>query len=840
MSNELDIKHYNVEQYIKNIAEQLNKEKQGTISDETLKRGIDEFTSSKYDSYTEEQIYKEINDIIQKMLEERELRKQEFLTKQQELKQAKFEELRKLYLETKEKYQNLDYSVVQTMNMEHMQSYNETKKVQLLNQIGEVLYGFYKGESSPNEYELLVSRLGKICGVPVADYSLYLDNGTIDGISISCIPDEERYDFLSGYDFVKMYSEVSEVVARIKNNPEQPKPELSREQTKYYTDILLKGFAEKVKNPEQLEQLKKDYFKAVLFNAILDQKDFNYTNFAVLYDKVNDSYQMAPLFDNGAIKTYDPLEGTYITTLGRSKKDDVIDLLFTEYYDYASDFAKQLASEYEKQKNGESNMITSIMTCIDDTITHTAAESYKQIVQSTLQKVIKIENRKAKENDDHYGKTEEQQIRLNQIIKSILGDSIPQELLDKKIMEYKKSNSSIDMASFLYNDLNKFLSSKNIDKNDKMAELISKSFGISKEQLIENSKKVIDNNIKPGQMPIEENHKLIHKTLLKLCKVLTDNNIDYYLVGALPCYLLTGEKDERYHDDIDLMLNEEDIPKVQKLLEGSDFDFKDKRLDTPKRQKPGQLRPGGDHEVMAQHKTSEFHLGFFCFERGKDGEVIHKDYFKDDNGELKVYKHMITPQQSKLNYDDTLHTYGDVQFKMAALESTYSIKKSTMNNPEREKDATDVRMIEKSGKLNLDKLKVMRDLPHLQPTIETVKIVQDSHEPKQEQLKVESTQFAPQSVQQVQSQSKKVESFAQRSQSEIQVHQQIKEKNMAIKQQKEAQRTLDKPKVKTLTKSPNNGNGSSSSGGFVNTLILTLITGFIAGALFMLVYSLIK
>lgn len=63
---------------------------------------------------------------------------------------------------------------------------------------------------------------------------------------------------------------------------------------------------------------------------------------------------------------------------------------------------------------------------------------------------------------------------------------------------------------------------------------------------------------------------------------------------------------------------------------------------------------------------------------------------------------------------------------------------------------------------------------------------------------------------------------------------------MAIKQQKEAQRTLDKPKVKTLTKSPNNGNGTSSSGGFVNTLILTLITGFIAGALFMLVYSLIK
>ena len=82
--------------------------------------------------------------------------------------------------------------------------------------------------------------------------------------------------------------------------------------------------------------------------------------------------------------------------------------------------------------------------------------------------------------------------------------------------------------------------------------------------------------------------------------------------------------------------------------------------------------------------------------------------------------------------------------------------------------------------------------------------------------------------------------FDYRTSDEIQLGNSIKEKNMAIKQQKEAQRTLDKPKVKTLTKSPNNGNGSSSSGGFVNTLILTLITGFIAGALFMLVYSLIK
>lgn len=410
MDNNLTIKHQNVEQYIRNSIEQLNKQHQVTISDETLKKGIEEFTSSKYDTYTEEQIYQEINDIIQKMLEEQELRKQEFLKKQQELRQAKFEELKKLYLETKEKYKNMDYSIIQTMDAQHMQSYNKTKEVQLLNQFGETLFGFYKGVSSPNEYELLVSRLGKICDIPVADYSLYLDNGTIDGISVSCIPDKERYDFLSGYDFVKMYSEVSEVVTQIQNNPQQPKPELSRDQTQYYMDILLKGFAERVKKSEQLEQLKKDYFKAVLFNAILDQKDFNYTNFAVLYDKLNDSYQMAPLFDNGAIKNNDSLEGTYITTLGRSKKDDVIDLLFTEYYEYVSDFAKKLVSENEKLSNGEPSMLSDMMTCVDDTLIHYEAESYKQVVQSTLQKVVEREkniqqNQQLKDNDQVHSQT---------------------------------------------------------------------------------------------------------------------------------------------------------------------------------------------------------------------------------------------------------------------------------------------------------------------------------------------------------------------------------------------------------------------------------------------------
>ena len=81
-------------------------------------------------------------------------------------------------------------------------------------------------------------------------------------------------------------------------------------------------------------------------------------------------------------------------------------------------------------------------------------------------------------------------------------------------------------------------------------------------------------------------------------------------------------------------------------------------------------------------------------------------------------------------------------------------------------------------------------------------------------------------------------SFAQRSQNEIQVHNQIKEKNQIIKKQKEQKRQLNKPKVKTLTQ--NLSNNSTSSKGFANIVTLFLIVSFVCGALFMVFYMFIK
>ena len=558
-------------------------------------------------------------------------------------------------------------------------------------------------------------------------------------------------------------------------------------------DILLKGFEERIKEPIQLENLKRNYFETVLFNFILDQKDYNYTNFAVLFDKRNNSYQMGPLFDNGAVKFNQPLEGTMITTLGRSKKDDIMDLLFNDYYKYISGFLNRIYLN--------DNLENNINECIKDTLFEKDIEIYKKLVFESLKKV----------------NNKETELKLNNVFKNILGNSIPKEILDKKINEYLKSNSKIDMVSFVYNDLNKFLLSKNIEKTDEMIKLLESLFGVSGNQIVENSKSVIANNIKPGQMPIEQNHILVNETLQMLCKKLTENNIDYYLVGALPCYLLTGEKDSRYHDDIDLMLNEQDIPKVQKILEETEFEFNDRRIDTPKRKKEGSSKPTGDHEVMAQHKYSEFHLGFFCFERGIENEVIHKEYFKDDNGNLMVYKHMITPEQSKLNYDDRLHTYGNAKFKMASLESTYAIKKFTMNNPGREKDKTDVEMIERSGKLDINKIRQMQSIPRLEERIEPVtNLFVNNNELQIDKLHKNNI---------INTNNKKVE---------IENLKKIKNQMQNFNNNQNIDKVNENVKVKKLFPTYNiNGNGL----GFTNIILISLILFLITTILYVIIFK---
>ena len=51
---------------------------------------------------------------------------------------------------------------------------------------------------------------------------------------------------------------------------------------------------------------------------------------------------------------------------------------------------------------------------------------------------------------------------------------------------------------------------------------------------------------------------------------------------------------------------------------------------------------------------------------------------------------------------------------------------------------------------------------------------------------------------------------------------------------------MNKPKVKTLSAPSSQGNGTSGNKGYTNVITLSLIVSFVCGALFMIVYMLIR
>ena len=78
--------------------------------------------------------------------------------------------------------------------------------------------------------------------------------------------------------------------------------------------------------------------------------------------------------------------------------------------------------------------------------------------------------------------------------------------------------------------------------------------------------------------------------------------------------------------------------------------------------------------------------------------------------------------------------------------------------------------------------------------------------------------------------------FDQRSQTEVQIAEQIRVKNYAIAQQKSKQRNLE-PSKKLIKTNPN---VSSSNKGYVHGAILFLVYGFAAGMLTILMYFILK
>lgn len=167
------------------------------------------------------------------------------------------------------------------------------------------------------------------------------------------------------------------------------------------------------------------------------------------------------------------------------------------------------------------------------------------------------------------------------------------------------------------------------------------------------------------------------------------------------------------------MIAEKDIEKVREALVGTDYDFSDDRFDNKKTLTEGVGHTQGEHEVIANHKENEFHLGFFLFRREQDQSITIREYFmqEGENGEKipMVLERHCPKELVDLEYTSEETEFAGTKFRTSTPESVYAKKMHTrhakdMLDIEALKDKVDERKIAEAQKYR-PTLKVVEALP---------------------------------------------------------------------------------------------------------------------------------
>ena len=225
---------------------------------------------------------------------------------------------------------------------------------------------------------------------------------------------------------------------------------------------------------------------------------------------------------------------------------------------------------------------------------------------------------------------------------------------------------------------------------------------------IEDMKRELDKTsykeAKDNEMTMEENHKFVKKTVRNYCDLFNRNGIDYYLVGAVPCYLKLELPFERFHEDIDFMINEEDVEKVKLLFEDTDYDFIDNRFPTADEYKEA-VENKNTSVLMAKNRNTNFHIDFYPFYREKDNGITLKEYnhrMLGDSLNTYIILRFYDPVGTELRYSNDVCVCNGIKCKMSSIENIYDLKSYTR----RPKDLVDMDKFETA--IDKNKLKEIR------------------------------------------------------------------------------------------------------------------------------------
>ena len=183
------------------------------------------------------------------------------------------------------------------------------------------------------------------------------------------------------------------------------------------------------------------------------------------------------------------------------------------------------------------------------------------------------------------------------------------------------------------------------------------------------------------------NSIFIDNTIKLIAKKLNERNINYYIVGAIGGYIDAGLDIQRKHDDLDILIEEKYVDKLNEVFDGTEFDFFDNRFDSEKILNEYGYTDG-NHEVYALHKYSDFHIGFFLFTHDEYSYTI-VEYFRDGFNQKRLDR-TLPIRYFKYQYNEVPISYNGINVKVARKELIYKNKK-VMG---REKDLFDIQKLE--------------------------------------------------------------------------------------------------------------------------------------------------
>ena len=176
-----------------------------------------------------------------------------------------------------------------------------------------------------------------------------------------------------------------------------------------------------------------------------------------------------------------------------------------------------------------------------------------------------------------------------------------------------------------------------------------------------------EQEIDPNIIHLDENHKLV-SLIFDMCnKMFKENGIEHYYTSGILSYYLAGKELERYHHDLDVFVNMDNLEKLENVCEQYGFIFKRVYGDRGNNTKRVMLK-------LYYRNAIEIPITIFMYVRKQDNSIEQNDYFISESGEKYVEKIYSSSKVAKLSFSNVVHTHNGTEYFSITAEALYLCK----------------------------------------------------------------------------------------------------------------------------------------------------------------------